>query len=78
MQFTALVLALALAYIGVVLASPAARVQPRAQCVFECVNDAECVDCPGVKCATLGKPGALGVRSSREPQEGVGLTCLWR
>ncbi|EIW53074.1 uncharacterized protein TRAVEDRAFT_53489 [Trametes versicolor FP-101664 SS1] len=63
MQFTplALLLTLALAHIGAVGASPATRVQARAQCVFECVNDAECVDCPGVKCVTLGKPGALGM-----------------
>lgn len=72
MQFTALILTLALAHIGLVAASPAARVRPRAQCVFECVNDAECVDCPGVKCVTLGKPGALGVRSLCDSWEGLG------
>ncbi|KAL1938023.1 hypothetical protein VTO73DRAFT_12034 [Trametes versicolor] len=69
MQFTALtslVLALALAHVGAVVASPAG-LQHRAECSIVCVNDAECVDCLGVTaaldwtCLVLGVPGAQGL-----------------
>ncbi|KAL1938022.1 hypothetical protein VTO73DRAFT_12033 [Trametes versicolor] len=61
MHFTALpmaslALALALAQVGSVVASPAAR----AQCAAQCVNDAECVDCLGTTCVSLGTPGTTG------------------
>lgn len=65
MQFTTLVrLALALAHISIVMSSPSA-LHARAECPLECVNDAECVDCPfdiGYNCITAGTPGSEGVR----------------
>ncbi len=71
MQLTALaslVLALALAHIGVVMGSPPTLLQPRAECSLVCVDDAQCVDCPydvRYTCVVAGAPGSVGVRLSR-------------
>lgn len=74
MQFTALILILALAHIGIGIgiASPAVRVQSRAQCVFECVNGAECVNSPRtlLRNDRGDKTGFLGGASSSVPYAG--------